>query len=432
VTSLASGGAIAFSHRDFRRYQAARMTSVLGTQMQGVAVGWHVYSITHEPLSLGYVGLAQFLPAMVLWLVTGEVADRFDRSRVLALCHVVLIACALALCALSLSGSTSTAPIYAILVVVGAARAFSGPAAQSLAPNLVPKAHLQNAIAWSSSIWQVSTVTGPALGGLLFAGTNATVVYASQAILECASVWFLFSIATRSRGEPHARSPAELVAGLRYLWREKLLLGAISLDLFAVLLGGAIALLPIFARDILHAGPSGLGLLRSAPAAGAAVVAVLLAYRPVGRRAGHTMLAGVFVFGLATIVFGLSKSFVLSLGALALAGAADMFSVFVRSSMIQLNTPDAMRGRVSAVNLVFIGASNELGEFESGLTAAWLGTVPAVVMGGVGTCLVVLLWAALFPELRRAERLERDPAPELAGSALQSGEKNPSPNGPGG
>ena len=413
LSNFLSGPAIAFSHRDFRRYQAARVTSVLGTQMQGVAVGWHVYTITREPISLGYVGLAQFLPAIVLWLITGQVADRFDRSRVLALCHVVLGVCALGLCALSLAGSTSTAPIYAILVVVGAARAFAGPAAQSLAPNLVPKEHLTNAIAWSSSIWQVSTVTGPALGGVLMAATNAATVYAAQALLECVSVGLLLAIATRSRGEARARSPRELVAGLGFVWREKLLLGAISLDLFAVLLGGAVALLPIYARDILHAGPTGLGFLRSAPAVGAAAVAVLLAYRPIGRRAGPIMLTGVFAFGLATIVFGLSKNFALSLAALALTGAADMLSVFVRSSMVQLNTPDAMRGRVSAVNLVFVGASNELGDFESGVTAAWLGTVPAVVLGGVGTCVVVLLWAVLFPELRRADRLEQGPAQEL-------------------
>ncbi|HVJ18647.1 MAG TPA: MFS transporter [Polyangiaceae bacterium] len=426
LSNFLSGPAVAFSHRDFRRYQAARMTSVIGTQMQGVAVGWHVYSITREPISLGYVGLAQFLPAIVLWLVTGQVADRFDRRRVLALCHMVLLACGLGLCALSLTGSTSTGPIYAILVVVGAARAFAGPAAQSLAPNLVPKAHLPNAIAWSSSMFQVSTVSGPALGGLLFAGTNAATVYAAQALLECVSVVFLLAIATRSRGEARTRSPAELVAGLRYVWREKLLLGAISLDLFAVLLGGAIALLPVFARDILHTGPTGLGLLRSAPAAGAAVVAVLLAYRPINHRAGRTMFAGVLAFGLATIVFGLSKSFALSLVALVLTGAADMLSVFVRSSMVQLNTPDAMRGRVAAVNLVFIGASNELGEFESGLTAAWLGTVPAVVLGGTGTILVVLIWAVLFPELRRADRLEREPAQELV--PVQSDEKREKPD----
>lgn len=429
LANFLAGPAVAFSHRDFRRYQAGRVASVLGTQMQGVAVGWHVYSLTRDPLSLGYVGLAQFVPAIVLWLITGQVADRFDRSRVLALCHAVLVLCAFGLCALTLSGSTATAPIYAILVLVGAARAFAGPAAQSLAPNLVPKAHLQNAIAWSSSMFQVSTVTGPALGGLLFAATDAATVYVAQAVLEGVSVAFLLAIATRSRGDARSRGGRELLAGLGYVWREKLLLGAISLDLFAVLLGGAVALLPVFARDILHAGPTGLGLLRSAPAAGAAAVAVLLAYRPITRRAGATMLAGVFTFGVATIVFGLSKSFALSLLALAIAGAADMFSVFVRSSLIQLNTPDTMRGRVAAVNLVFIGASNELGEFESGLTAAWLGTVPAVVVGGVGTCAVVLIWAALFPELRHAQRLEREPAAELGAPAGPGGEKN-LPSGP--
>ncbi|HEV8244617.1 MAG TPA: MFS transporter, partial [Polyangiaceae bacterium] len=384
--------------------------SVIGTQMQGVAVAWHVYALTRDPLALGYVGLAQFLPAVVLWLVTGQVADRFDRSRILSTCHIVLALCALGLMGVSLSGVHSTAPIYAILVLVGGARAFGGPAAQALMPNLVPKSDLQNAIAWSSSTWQIAVVTGPALGGLLYAATSATAVYGAQLLLELVSIGYFVSIATRSRGQAQVRSFGELVMGLRYVVREKLLLGAISLDLFAVLLGGAVALLPVFARDILHTGPSGLGLLRSAPAAGAGLTAIALAYRPIGRRAGPTMLACVFVFGLSTIGFGLSRHFALSLLALAVAGATDMVSVFVRQSLVQLNTPDAMRGRVAAVNLVFIGASNELGEFESGLTAAWLGSVPAVVLGGAGTCLVVLCWTLLFPELRRAERLEQGPS----------------------
>ncbi len=413
MTGFLAGPAVAFSHQDYRRYQAARLASTLGTQMQGVAVGWHVYSLTHSALALGYVGLAQFLPAIFLWLFTGHVADRFDRGRVLALCHLVLAACAVALLGLSLAGVRSTAPIYAILTVVGAARAFAGPAAQALMPSLVPKAHLQNAIAWGSSTWQVAVITGPAAGGLLYAATNAATVYAAQTLLEIVSIGFLLSLATRSGGQVKRRSGSELAAGLSFVWREKLLLGAISLDLFAVLLGGAIALLPVFARDILHVGPTGLGFLRSAPAAGAALTAVALAYRPIRKHAGAMMLACVFAFGLATIVFGLSRSFALSISALAVTGAVDMVSVFVRQSLVQLNTPDAMRGRVSAVNLVFIGASNELGEFESGLTAAWLGTVPAVVLGGVGTCLVVLLWGLLFPDLRRAERLEREESVEI-------------------
>ncbi len=413
MTSLLAGPAVAFSHPDYRRYQAARLASVLGTQMQGVAVGWHVYSLTHSTLALGYVGLAQFLPAIFLWVFTGHVADRFERGRVLAICHLALAACALALVGFSLAGVRSTWPIYTVLVVIGGARAFAGPAAHALMPSLIPKAHLQNAIAWSSSTWQVAVVVGPAAGGLLYAATNAATVYAVQAVLEVVGVVFLLALATRSAGEAKHRSGAELGAGLRFLWLEKVLLGAISLDLFAVLLGGAIALLPVFARDILHVGPTGLGLLRSAPAAGAGLTAIVLAFRPIGRRAGALMLSCVFAFGVATIVFGLSKNFVLSLVALAVTGAVDMVSVFIRQSLVQLNTPDAMRGRVAAVHLVFIGASNELGEFESGLTAAWLGTVPAVVAGGIGTCLVVLCWAGLFPELRRTERLERDVAEEI-------------------
>jgi MFS family permease len=388
--------------------------ATLATQMQSVAVGWHVYSLTRDPLDLGYVGLAQFLPAVLLWPLTGHAADRFDRARILAFCYLVLALSGLGLGLLGARGVENPTAIYAILAVVGATRAFAGPAGQALVPNLVPREHLPNAIAWNSSTWQVAVVSGPALGGLLYAATSATAVYAAQAALDLASVALFLSIKTRSGRTTSPRESsrgAALVAGIRYVWREKILLGAISLDLFAVLLGGAVALLPIFARDILHTGPTGLGLLRSAPAAGAGITAVLLAYRPLTRRVGRTMLACVFAFGLATIVFGLSRHYALSLAALAVAGAVDMVSVFVRQSLVQLGTPDAMRGRVSAVNQVFVGASNELGEFESGIAAAFLGTVPAVVTGGVGTCLIVLLWSALFPALRRADSLDQAPMP---------------------
>ena len=402
-------GAAALRHADFRRYQAARFASLLGTQMQGVAVGWQVYSLTGKPLDLGWVGLAQFLPAAVFWPLTGLVADRFDRRSVLASCHTVLGICALLLVWLSQMQAPSLAAIYAVLVVVGAARAFGGPAGHALSPNLVPRAELPNAIAWGSTIFHLAIATGPALGGVVYGASSARTVFVVHALLELSSVGMLVSLRTQSRGGANEDDAVgQVAAGLRYVFRRKILLGAISLDLFAVLLGGAVALLPIYARDILHSGPTALGLLRSAPAVGAAVMAVWLAARPLVRRTGVVMFASVFVFGAATVVFALSKNFGLSLAALGLAGAADMVSVYVRHSLVMLETPDEMRGRVAAVNLLFIGASNELGEFESGVTAAWLGTVRAAVLGGVGTCAVVLVWAGLFPELRRVDRL--DPA----------------------
>jgi MFS family permease len=399
--------AAAFQHRDFRLYQGARLATTLALQMQGVAVAWQVYAMTRDPLDLGYVGLAQFLPAIGFWLVTGHTADRLNRRRVLLTCQLVLALCSLVLLALSRSPSTTAPWIYAVLVLIGTARAFAGPASSALMPNLVPTAHFANAVAWSSSIWQFATVLGPALGGIVYGLTDrASHVYAVSAALELCAVTLTWRIrAPRQNAETGPTSLTRLVAGLRYVWQNKIILGSISLDLFAVLLGGAVALLPVFARDILHVGPVGLGALRSAPALGAACVAVLLAFWPLERRAGPVMLSCVAVFGMATIAFGLSHHFLLSLAALFIAGASDMISVFMRHTVVQLTTPDAMRGRVSAVNLVFIGASNELGEFESGLTAAWLGTVPAVVLGGAGTCAVVLIWAVLFPSLRRVDRL---------------------------
>jgi MFS family permease len=401
------GRAAALRHVDFRRYQTARFASLIGTQMQSVAVGWQIYALTGRPLDLGLVGLAQFLPAVALWPVTGLVADRFDRRSVLATCHLVLGICAGLLFWLARMPAPSLPGIYAVLTVVGAARAFGGPAGHALSPNLVPRAELPNAIAWGSIIFHLSFAMGPALGGLVYDASSAETVFVTHAALELAGVALLLSLRTRSRGDAAQEgSLGQVVAGLRYVFQRKILLGAISLDLFAVLLGGAVALLPIFASDILRAGPLGLGLLRSAPALGAAATAVWLAARPLARRTGIVMFASVFVFGLATIVFALSRSLALSIAALAVAGASDMVSVYVRHSLVQLETPDAMRGRVAAVNLVFIGASNELGEFESGLTAAWLGTVRAAVLGGVGTCVVVVLWALGFPELRRVDRLD--------------------------
>jgi MFS family permease len=403
-----TGRAAALRYPDFRFYQAGRFFGLLGTQMQGVALGWQVYTITGRALDLGWVGFAQFLPAFLLFPLTGHVADRFDRLRVLTLCHGVLAVCALAFLALS-RGQTDVRHIYAVLVVVGIARAFAGPSGHALVPNLVAKDDVPSAIGWGSSIFHFAIVLGPALGGLVFDAGGATVTFAGTVAAELVSLGMLAMVRTRSRGDTGTEtSLASLGAGLSYVWNKKILLGAISLDLFAVLLGGVVALTPIFARDVLHAGPVGLGLLRSAPAFGASIVGLWLAARPPTRRMGRLMFGCVLLFGLATIVFGLSRSLTLSLVALGVAGAADMVSVYARHLLVQLATPDAMRGRVAAVNLVFIGASNELGEFESGLTAEWFGAVRAAVLGGIGTCLVVGTWAVLFPELRRVDRLDRD------------------------
>jgi MFS family permease len=399
----------AFSHRPFNLFQPARVLAELAAQMQSVAIGWQVYALTGRAIDLAWVGLAQFLPAALLSLVTGHVADRFERRRIMMVCDGALFALAVALFAIArFHGAWQLRAIYAVLVGVGVARAFRGPASQSILPSLVPVEHFANAVTWGSSFWQGAMVVGPMLGGLVYAGAGGPApVYLVAAACSLGAAAFLATMQPIvSRAPVEAPTRRSLLAGVRYVWRNQIVLGAISLDLFAVLLGGATALLPIYARDILHLGPWALGILRSAPAAGAALAGITLALRPIERRAGAKMLLCVAVFGLATVVFGVSRSFTLSLLALAVAGASDMVSVVVRSSLIQLATPDAMRGRVSAVNMVFIGASSELGEFESGLTAQWLGAVPAVILGGVGTLLVVALWAWRFPKLGRVDRLE--------------------------
>jgi len=432
VTETAKRGArarAAFAHRDFRRYVAARFLVTVGLQMQSVAVGWQVYAITHNPLHLGWIGLAQFLPLVVLGLGAGHAADRLERRRIAVACMVLFSAGAALLSALSLRQQPSLAAIYAVVVLLGAGRAFHGPAVAALLPQLVPASDFPNAVAWSSSSWQAATVVGPALGGFLYGGVGPAVTYALTGALVAVAAVLLAGISRRAAAyglapRPAAPSPETsaggaqlgaaptpeprhraLLAGLSFVWREKLILGSIALDLFAVLLGGAVALLPALARDVLDVGPWGLGIMRGSPALGAAATALYLAFRPLERRVGWVMLCCVFLFGTFTVGLGLSRSFALSVAALVGLGAADMISVFVRQNLVQLSTPDAMRGRVSAVNLVFIGASNELGEFESGLTAAWFGTRAAIVAGGLGTCVVVLLWAWLFPALRRVDRL---------------------------
>lgn len=397
----------AFRSRDFRVFQVARFLSTIATQAQSVAVGWRVYEITHEPLDLGFVGLAQFLPAFLLSLVTGHVADRYDRRRVVMVCGVAMAACSALLLWLAHIGNESTLAIYGVLLLFGTARAFQRAAGSAFLPHTVPPEHFQNAVVWGSTMWQIATIAGPAVGGLLYwLGGGAPFVYAAAAVLY--GFAFVFDLANGvrlGRMEKKAVTWSTLLAGVRYVLENRIVLGAITLDLFAVLLGGAVALLPVFAKDILHVGPLGLGALRSAPAVGASLMAIVLAWRPLTRRAGRTLYICVFVFGLSTIVFGLSEWFLLSFFALVVGGAVDMVSIVIRQTLVQTATPPEMRGRVSAVNVAFIVASNELGEFESGVTAAWLGTVPAVLLGGVGTCGVVVACAFLFPQLRRVDRL---------------------------
>lgn len=374
--------------------------------MQLVAVGWQVYDITRDPLDLGLIGLSQFLPFVLLILPAGHVADSGRRERLLAFCYAAECLCAAALLGLTLQGSTGVWPVLGVMVLFGAARAFAMPTGQALLPNLVPATLFGRAVAINSSTWQLSTVIGPAVGGFLYL-LGPEYVYGSSCVLLAVSVWLMAGVHTPSRPAPtRSMSFDSLLEGLRFVFRRRIVLGAISLDLFAVLLGGATALLPAYASDILKVGPDGLGLLRAAPGLGAALVAAWLTWHPLAGRMGPAMIGGVAVFGLATMVLGLSENFLLSLTALAVLGAADMISVYVRHILVQFETPDAIRGRVSAVSAVFIGASNELGEFESGLTAAWWGIRPAVMFGGLASLAVALVWARWFPELARLDRLK--------------------------
>jgi hypothetical protein len=385
----------------------ARFLTTASSEMQSVAVGWQVYNLTHRPLDLGLVGLAQFLPGILLFLLAGHIADRLPRLRILQTCYAAFSGVSLLLLGLTLHGLHSASLVYAVLLLNGTIRAFNMPSGQAFLPQLVKPEHFSNAVAWASSIMQAALVTGPLAGGLLYGVTGTPVpVYACAAATYLAALLLAFRIRVQAPQRPRGiASPGVVLEGLRYIWREKLILGAISLDLFAVLLGGAVALLPIYAKEILYVGAMGLGILRAAPGVGAVLMAVVVAHRPFARRAGATMLACVAGFGICTMVFGLSRNLALSLAALAALGALDMVSVIIRHTVIQLGTPDEMRGRVSSVNMVFIGASNEVGQFESGLTAQWFGTVPAVVLGGIGTVLVVAVWAVLFPALRRVDRL---------------------------
>jgi MFS family permease len=395
----------ALRHRDFVRYAVARFFATISWQMMGVAVGWQVYELTRDPLALGLVGLAQFLPFLALVLPGGFLADRVDRRLVMVFAYVAEAVCAATLLLFTLRGSTAIWPILVSMALFGAGRAFWMPTGQAMTVNLVPPELFPTAVGFNATLFQSAVIIGPALGGLLYAVGDASLVYATTLASLTAVIGLMASVRpVRPGGDDMPDSLRDVFDGLRFVWSRKPVLGSISLDFFAVLFGGATALLPIFARDILHVGPAGLGALRTAPGLGAAVIAALLALRPIRRRAGVWMFGGVALFGLATMIFGVSTSLWLSLAMLFLMGAGDMVSVFVRHLLVQLETPDAIRGRVSAVSAMFIGGSNELGEFESGITARWWGVVPAVVVGGAGCIAVVAAYLRLFPQLRRLDR----------------------------
>ena len=429
--------AAAFASRDFRHYQLGRLLVIMGAEAQAVAVAWQIYAITHRAIDLGYTGLALFLPGILFLIISGHTADRYDRRYVILVCYALQCFCTGTLFYLSWIGTRHVAGLFTVLFLIGTGRAFSGPASSALLPQLVPKVDFVNAVSWGASIFQMANFIGPALGGLLFTlpldhwlpgsiGAHlagGAIVYAFTLITLIGFLLLIASLSVRpGRQEQGAMSVETLLAGFRYMWRKKLLLGVTTLDLFAVLLGGAVALLPIFAENILHSGPTGLGILRAAPAFGALTVSILLTWRPMKHKAGARMLWCVALFGVATVVFGLSRNMALSLTALFVVGAADMVSVIVRSAMVQLATPEAMRGRVSAVNALFVGASNEFGSFESGVTAQWWGAVPAVVIGGVGAIAITGVWTLLFPSLHKVNKLSED---ELMGAQQEAATAEP-------
>ena len=392
--------------RDPACFAIARFCATLGWQMMAVAVGWHVYALTHDLLALGLVGLSEFLPFVLLVLVGGHVADYAERRAVASRAYAVVMLCALALLSLALGTGQHVWPIYLIIGVFGAARAFWAPAMQSMLPGLMPRSEFSGAVALNSMLYQIATALGPVLGGVLYLA-GAPIVYGTCLLLFALTALLvrLIHADTRPAAPPELGSAQRFLEGLRFVRATPVVFGAISLDLFAVLFGGAVALLPIFARDLLHTGPVGLGLLRAAPGIGAGLAAVALALRPLRDHAGRALLGGVAVFGACMIIFGLSRSLTLSFVALLLSGSGDMVSVYVRGILVPLATPDALLGRVSAVNSMFIGASNELGAFESGLMASWFGAVPSVVVGGLLTLAVAGAWPLLFPELRRLRHL---------------------------
>ncbi|MCA3192243.1 MFS transporter [Cupriavidus sp.] len=394
----------------FRHFWFARLCTTIGYQIFTVAVGWQMYDLTRDPFMLGMVGLVQFLPSIVLMLMSGHVADRFDRRIIVRTCQMLEAVIAASMAVASFSGWVTSEHIFFFVAAIGGCRAFETPTLQALLPSVVTPRQLPRAVALASSAAQTAIIIGPALGGFAYVA-GAGVVYTISAVLFAIAAALVFTLKLRQAAQ-RLTAPVSiktLFAGFAYIRSHQVLLGAVSLDLFAVLLGGATALLPIYARDILHTGPWGLGLLRSSPAIGALVTALWLARHPLNRRVGRVMFGAVAIFGVATMVFGVSTWLPLSMGALVVLGASDMISVVVRQTLVQLDTPDDMRGRVGAVNSVFIGASNQLGEFESGVTAALLGPVGAVLLGGAGTILVVAAWMKLFPMLTNRDRLHDHP-----------------------
>jgi MFS family permease len=405
----------------FNRFWISRSTSGFAYHMTAVALGWQVYALTGDVFDLGLVGLVEFLPQFLLTLVVGQVADRLDRGRIVCVCQALQGLALALLLAGDRGGWMGVGGIFACVALIGASRAFETPSMQALLPTLAPPALFPRMLAFSASVWKTAMILGPAMGGLLYmAGPGA--VYGAGAALFLGGA--VVAAGIPRAGRPQGRPPATISAaleGLRFIRKRPVIFGAISLDLFSVLLGGATALLPVYAHDILGTGPAGLGLMRAAPSIGALAMSVHLTRQPLSRRVGRTMFAAVAIFGACTIVFGLSRWLPLSVAALALLGASDMVSVVIRSTLIQLDTPDALRGRVSAVNAVFIGTSNQLGDFESGLTAAFFGTIGAVVAGGCGTLVVVALWMLLFPELTRRDSLLGAPEREVAAAQTPEG-----------
>ena len=404
----ARAGLVAFQSVDFRKIFGARVLNGLAANMLHIAVGWEVYQVTRDPFALALVGLFMFAPNIMFFLIAGATADRLPRRLVLASCYLLHTVAAASLFFIFSAQTPNMILVYIALFAIGTGRCFAQPASHAIVPNIVPKEHFTNAVAWGSSGQQIAVIAGPAIGGgLLVAG--APVVFAVVTVLFAVNLALMLMIS--SRQQTFAREPMSLTsifAGLKFIFNRQIILGAISLDLFAVLFGGAIAMMPIYAADILAVGEVGLGFLRSAIAVGGAICAIGLTQYPIRRHAGRALLISVAVFGAGTIVFGLSVNLYLSLGALVIAGGADAISVFIRQSMVQLGTPDEMRGRVTSVNSMFVGASNELGEFESGTVAAWIGVVPSVVIGAAATIAVAILWAKMFPRLRSVDALSAD------------------------
>ncbi|NHZ91228.1 MFS transporter [Massilia sp. CCM 8733] len=419
-----SNGFSVLRNRNFSFYLAARVLGTLAVQMQSVAIGWQVYQMTGSLFDLGLIGLAQFAPFLVLILLAGHTADRYNRRLIIILCLITQLLCGSLLLAFTVSGIAVVWPVFAVLVLFGSARAFMMPATQAVLRNMVPNESFSQAVALSSSAFHVAVIVGPVLGGLLYIAGPATVYMAAAALLVLSVI-----LMTLTKSAPQAvnKEPATwhtVLEGLRFVWSRPIMLGAISLDLFAVLFGGATALLPAYAHDVLQVDSAGLGLLRTAPGVGAALCSVLLAFYPIRRRVGAWMFGGVAVFGLATLVLGWSASFPVALAALFLLGAGDMVSVYVRHLLVQFETPDEIRGRVSAVNAVFIGASNELGEFESGLTAGWFGLTRAILFGGAATLAVTAIWIFKFPVLSRMDRFphhDKEAAEEAAARDAKAG-----------